>query len=1491
MTKTKKTGTKQADDLRRRAEEIAREKAAQSSEDMQTLSPEETRQMLHELRVHQIELEMQNEELRRAQEGLKAPEARYRTMGENANEAIVVVQDGMFKFVNRMTSEITGYSVQELTSRPFSEFIHPEDRDMMGQRLLGRFKDDVSQYRYSFRLTAKNGSIRWVEINAILIEWQGRPATLDFLSDITDRKLAEEALKKSSQLLRDTGEMAKVGGWELDLSTKEVLWTEEVGRIHGVEPGYKPKLEEALNFYAPESRPAVEEVLKKAAETGEPYDLESLFIPSGSKDKIWVRSLGKAVYSGGKIVKLAGTFQNIDKYKRAEEALRESEEKLRVLFDQLPIGVSLLDQNRKMIYANPALEKILAISRDDLLKDKYQSRRYIRPDGTSMPPEEYASIRAFQEQQPVHDVEIGVITESGQTIWTSVSAAPFPVASKGVVLATIDITERKRVEEALQQSEVRFRELFNRMSSGVAVYEAIDNGGDFIFRDFNPAAEKIEKVSRKDILGERVSEAFPGVKAFGVFEVFQRVWQTGKPEYYPENIYKDEKDPGSWRESWVFKLPTGEIVAIYNDITERRQAEILERAIYEIARAPETAKSLDDLYQSVHLIIKGLMPAENFYVALYDEKENLLYFPYFVDEIDKPPLPRKSGKGLTEYVLHTGRALLWDAALGKKLNRRGEAKIVGVPSSCWLGVPLKAGDKTIGVIALQHYSDPKAYGEREKQVLEYVSVQVANAIKRKQAEEAMQQSMHTIQIGYRLYEQTVAMISDIVWRYEVDAQGQFVRSYISPVADRLLGLPAGTIGTDFEKYFAYVHPDDIAAVKEKLFAELRERQKMIDTEYRLVKPDGTIIWALSRGSAHAEDNGNIVGFGTTGDITVRKKIEEELQESEEKYRTLITKMQVALEMHEGIFNDSGEMVDYRFLELNESFEMLTGLKREQVIGKTFLEILPGAEKSWIKKYAQVVKTGKPLHDENYSKTFDKYYEVIAYRTKPNQFATIFFDITQRIRSEKALRESERNIMAIMNASTEAILLIDKKGNILTANDEFCRRFTIIPGIQTGINIYNYLPKEVKQYWRQWIERSVKSGQPVRFEDNHSGRFFLNSVYPVLGQDGNVIYLAVFEMDISKRKDAEEALKKSEVKYRTLLNASPDGIIITDLKGRITDVSEIGLELYGTDSRNDVIGKHFLRFVPTGLLIKIREIIEKTQNEGLAQNIELTLKKKNQSFFISEISTTLIQEPDGTPMSFMIIVRDISQRKKLEKQQIHADRMTSLGEMASGIAHEINQPLNTISIIIDNILLEASKNNSLSNNYLQIKSEKIFENIFRIGNIIDHIRVFSRSQDDYIISSFNINDSINNAISMIAQQLRHKAIDLVLHLDKKIPSVLGNTYKFEQVILNLIINAKDALEEKKKNLHEDFPMFIEIGTFNDDQNILVKVEDNGIGIKDEDIDNVMLPFYSTKDSGMGTGLGLSITFGIIKDMKGNIEIQSEVLKGTKILITLPILDKK
>jgi len=144
-----------------------------------------------------------------------------------------------------------------------------------------------------------------------------------------------------------------------------------------------------------------------------------------------------------------------------------------------------------------------------------------------------------------------------------------------------DITERKKAEEQIRDSEGQLSQLFKRMPSGVAVYRTVNNGEDFVIKDFNEAAERIEHVSKGEIIGKYVTEAFPGVKDFGVFEVFQRVWRTGQTEYFPAALYKDDKDQGTWRESWIYKLPNGNIVAIYRDITERKKSEEERREVME----------------------------------------------------------------------------------------------------------------------------------------------------------------------------------------------------------------------------------------------------------------------------------------------------------------------------------------------------------------------------------------------------------------------------------------------------------------------------------------------------------------------------------------------------------------------------------------------------------------------------------------------------------------------------------------------------------------------------------------------------------------------------------------------------------------------------------------------------------------------------------------------------------------------------------------------
>ena len=169
-----------------------------------------------------------------------------------------------------------------------------------------------------------------------------------------------------------------------------------------------------------------------------------------------------------------------------------------------------------------------------------------------------------------------------------------------------------------------------------------------------------------------------------------------------------------------------------------------------------------------------------------------------------------------------------------------------------------------------------------------------DVIDRMRVEEALREAKQAAQDSQDQYEQVVSMISDIVWRYDVNARGEPVGSYISPVADRMLGLPDGTIGNSFDRYFSYVHPDDLPDVQKIIFEGLRTLEKDKSAEYRLRKADGTMLWVRSKGSAYSQPDGQVNIFGTTSDITEHKRTEEALRENEERFRTLFESSQDAL---------------------------------------------------------------------------------------------------------------------------------------------------------------------------------------------------------------------------------------------------------------------------------------------------------------------------------------------------------------------------------------------------------------------------------------------------------------------------------------------------------------------------------------------------------------------------------------------------------------------
>lgn len=262
-------------------------------------------------------------------------------------------------------------------------------------------------------------------------------------------------------------------------------------------------------------------------------------------------------------------IEEIQLLKKRIKELEEEQEKTRLLFTDSINPIAVLNKDAVFLMVSQSGAEKLGLKPKDIIG---------RPVRDFFP--------AF------HDTWVKRITgvlESGQEIrvkdlmalpggerWFWTIAQPLK-DKNGIFFAvktiSYDITDRENARIELEHSEIRFRELFNTIKSGVAIYEAVDNGRDFKFKDFNNAGLRIEKVNRNDVIGRCVSEVFPGVKGFGLFEVFRKVYQTGESLYHPISLYQDDRLTG-WRENHVYKLPSGEVVAVYDDITEAKQAEL-----------------------------------------------------------------------------------------------------------------------------------------------------------------------------------------------------------------------------------------------------------------------------------------------------------------------------------------------------------------------------------------------------------------------------------------------------------------------------------------------------------------------------------------------------------------------------------------------------------------------------------------------------------------------------------------------------------------------------------------------------------------------------------------------------------------------------------------------------------------------------------------------------------------------------------------------------
>jgi PAS domain S-box-containing protein len=267
--------------------------------------------------------------------------------------------------------------------------------------------------------------------------------------------------------------------------------------------------------------------------------------------------------------------------KEANKGPREKEEKRyklqqfqRNVIDNANIWINMLDNKVNVTVWNKVAEKISGYSAQEVIGHN-KIWEWLYPDEEYRKEITRKAVAIIEKEEAEEDSETTIRCKDGKVkiiSWNSRNLTD----SQGEIIGSIsigrDITEYKQAEQAMLENEKRYRELFTHMSSGVIIYEAKGNGRDFIIENINPAVEKIEKIKKEDILGKSVLKVFPAVKDSGLFKVFQEVWKTGKSQQHPLSLYQDQRITG-WRENYIYRLPSGEIVAVYDDITDRRLAE------------------------------------------------------------------------------------------------------------------------------------------------------------------------------------------------------------------------------------------------------------------------------------------------------------------------------------------------------------------------------------------------------------------------------------------------------------------------------------------------------------------------------------------------------------------------------------------------------------------------------------------------------------------------------------------------------------------------------------------------------------------------------------------------------------------------------------------------------------------------------------------------------------------------------------------------------
>ena len=659
------------------------------------------------------------------------------------------------------------------------------------------------------------------------------------------------------------------------------------------------------------------------------------------------------------------------------------------------------------------------------------------------------------------------------------------------------------------------------------------------------------------------------------------------------------------------------------------------------------------------------------------------------------------------------------------------------------------------------------------------------------------------------------------------------------------------------------------------------------------------------------DNLEIIGsVGISRDITERRKTERKLKESRD--------------FLENIFRTSadGIMVTEKtcITMANEAVEKILGYSRDEIIGKSTVELSPqekeyynkgkafieklfeegvvvGEERTWLRKDGSLVEVemnAALLKDGNDVRS------VAGIR-----------DITARKQVENELRETKEYLDNIIESSLDHIITTDSKGYVSRANKAFLQLLGYTNDEVLGKHMAEFSPLEEGTY-------ELITGEVVKIDTDHFKKVselmvglieegkISNLEFHIIRKDKkvvpveeNIVYLYNKEgavigavgiiRDISERIKSERDVREAKEFLEKIIQSSKDGILITDKKGTIISAST-SIEGACKFTREELIGKHASVLTIEDKEMR-EEILRKTEElfaRGYA-TYETKHKSKDGRLVEVECTSTLIKDQKGHCVAGVSILRDITERKEMEYKMLQSEKLKSLGELAGGVAHDFNNVLAAILGRAQLLKMQFAPPPGIREQRKSmldlIKSLEIIERAsFDGAETVRRIQEFSRKRtDDKDFTQVDINELLENVLDFTSvrwkDEAESKGIQVTIHKDFSPQlSTLGSASELREVFTNLINNALDAMMEGGS---------ITIKTCRENNHIIIKLDDTGIGIPEDKKSRIFDPFFTTKGV-QSTGLGMSISYGIINRHQGTILVDSVEGEGTTFTIKLPIL---